>query len=119
MTHIVQNPLLPFGEFLAINLFGIVFTRKRRALTPQAINHERIHTAQMREMLYVPFYLWYVAEWVLRLVQCRSPRQAYFGIRFEREAYVHGDDLAYLGRRRRFAWFRDPQPPLFLNKSKK
>jgi len=119
MTRIVQNPLLPFGDFLAINLFGFIFTRRRCALTPQDINHERIHTAQMREMLYVPFYLLYVAEWMLRLLQCRSPLRAYFSIRFEREAYAHGDDLSYLERRRHFAWLRCPQPCRFLNKSKK
>lgn len=119
MTRIVQNPLLPFGSFLAINLFGIIFTRSRRTLTPQDINHERIHTAQMREMLYLPFYLWYVVEWALRILQCRSPLKAYFRIRFECEAYAHGDDLSYLGRRQHFAWLRHRQPSTFLNKSKK
>ena len=57
---LIHNRFLPFGPFLAINLFGIIFVRKGRAFAPVDLNHERIHTRQMRELLYVPFYLIYI-----------------------------------------------------------
>lgn len=64
---IVRNNIIPFKGFLAINLFGILFVRGDSYISPQVINHEKIHTAQMRELLYIPFYLWYVLEWIIRL----------------------------------------------------
>lgn len=64
---IIYNNLIPFKGFAAINLFGILFVRKGVEVSEEMINHEAIHTAQMKEMLYVFFYLWYVIEWVVRL----------------------------------------------------
>ena len=49
-------------SYYAICLFGFIFAR--RPLTAVELNHERIHAVQQRELLYVPFLLWYVAEWL-------------------------------------------------------
>lgn len=102
---VIRNTLIPLGKgFGAINLFGVLFAKKDMRLTPEVINHERIHTAQMRELLYIPFYILYVIEWVIRLIQFRGKiYKSYYNISFEKEAYSNGDDLRYLGRRRRFA----------------
>ncbi|MDE6237508.1 MAG: hypothetical protein K2M45_06530 [Muribaculaceae bacterium] len=102
---IIHNRLIPFGKrYYAINLFGIIFAKgKCSAVT---INHEAIHTAQMRELLYIPFYLFYLLEWLIRLVQYRSFYQAYLNISFEREAYAYERDLSYLSSRPRFQSFR-------------
>ena len=71
------------------------------------LNHEEKHSRQMRELLCLPFYVLYVTEWVVRLVQCgMRPIEAYRRISFEREAYRHEGDFGYLGRRRRFAMWR-------------
>ena len=51
------------GGFYAINLFGIIFTVQE--LNAAELNHERIHTAQQRELLYIGFYLWYMFESLL------------------------------------------------------
>ena len=48
-------------SFIAINLFGIIVTCED--LSKVELNHELIHTAQARELLYIPFYLWYIIEW--------------------------------------------------------
>lgn len=48
-------------SFIAINLFGIIVTCEE--LSKEELNHELIHTAQARELLYIPFYLWYIIEW--------------------------------------------------------
>ena len=101
---IIQNSLIPIGKFLAINILGIVFTKNRGAISRITLNHEAIHTAQMRELLYIPFYLLYIFEWVYRLIFCRG--NAYRNISFEREAYANQSDLGYLKHRKMFSMWR-------------
>lgn len=102
---IVYNNLIPFKGFTAINLFGIVFARKEyKELSQRTINHEAIHTAQMRELLYVFFYIWYLFEWLSKLFW--HGKKAYENISFEREAYTYQYDYTYLHRRKRYAWLR-------------
>lgn len=105
---VIRNSLLPIGKrYGAINIFGILFAKRDMRLSPEVINHERIHTAQMRELLYLPFYFFYVLEWLWRLIQCRGDSYAaYRRLSFEREAYAYGPDLSYLPHRRHFAQWR-------------
>lgn len=105
---IIRNRAIPFGKsYGAINLFGILFVKRGMRLTPETLNHEKIHTAQMLELLFVPFYLIYVAEWLMRLVGTRGRGfDAYCRISFEREAYRHQSDNQYLLRRRHYAQWR-------------
>lgn len=99
---VIYNNYIPFKGFAAINLFGLVFAREgSRPLTPQCINHEKIHTAQMRELWYIGFYLLYFFEWLYRLVF--HTKTAYKGISFEVEAYKNQYDYSYLKHRKRFA----------------
>lgn len=91
---IIINNILPPKGFLCINLFGILFCR--RQLNSIDINHELIHTAQMKEMLYVFFYIWYVIEWIIGLVKYRDSNSAYRNISFEREAYSNQENFNYL-----------------------
>lgn len=92
----------PLQGFAAINLFGVLFIRGDTVITSRLVNHETIHTAQMKEMLYVFFYLWYVAEWLVKLFI--YGRNAYRNISFEREAYSNEGNALYLSRRKRYAW---------------
>lgn len=64
---VVYNDWIPFRGFKCINLFGILFVRRGCYMSERDFNHEAIHTAQMKEMLYVGFYLWYLVEWLIRL----------------------------------------------------
>ena len=99
---IIRNNILPFKGFSAINLFGILFVRKNARLSEKTLNHERIHTSQMKELLYIPFYIWYVIEWLARLIQFRNSYMAYRNTSFEREAYQNQEDMHYLKSRRFF-----------------
>ena len=90
---IIYNNFIPFKGFAAINLFGVLFVREGVKITEEMINHEKIHTAQMKEMLYIFFYLWYVIEWVIRLFK---KGDAYRNISFEKEAYINEDYLITL-----------------------
>ncbi len=100
---IIRNRIIPFGKYGAINLFGMVFAKKDMKMDEVVINHERIHTHQMRELGYIFFYIIYVAEWLWRL--CKSG-DAYRNLSFEREAYDHQSDLNYLKNRKPFAQWR-------------
>jgi len=63
------------------------------------INHEKIHLRQQLQMLILPFYIWYITEYVFRLIQYRNKHLAYKNISFEREAYKNENDLQYLNRK--------------------
>lgn len=94
-----------------VNLFGTFWTRDKSWIDKYVINHERIHTSQQKELLFLPFYLLYILEWIFRLIQYRNQQKAYMNISFEREAYKHGHDLTYLPTRKPFSWTK------FLRKS--
>lgn len=64
------------------------------------LNHERIHHAQQRELLILPFYVWYGLEYLVYLCITRNSDRAYRSIRFEKECYKHEKDLNYLAKRR-------------------
>lgn len=98
---IIYNNIIPLPGFKAINLFGVLFVRKGCTMSDTDLNHEAIHTAQMKEMWYVFFYLWYLIEWVIRLFKKGN---AYRNISFEQEAYDNQSWLKYLENRPRFAW---------------
>ena len=99
---IIQSKLVP--KRFCVNLFGTIWVSDPRWIDEKIINHERIHTAQQRELLFVPFYVLYVVEWMVRLLLCRSWMRAYRGMSFEREAYGNDGDFGYLQRRRAYAW---------------
>lgn len=101
---IIFNRHIPFKGFNAMNLFGIIFVRKGGVVNIVVLNHERIHTRQQLEMLILPFYIWYLVEWLIRLVIYRNFEKAYYTIWFEREAFIHEEDLDYLSNRKFWAW---------------
>lgn len=105
--RIYVTRFMPKG--FCMNLFGTIWTRDASWIDRYMINHEEIHTAQQRELLWIPFYIIYGLEWLWHFVRLRNWYKAYRALSFEREAYTHGDDLTYLGRRRHFAQWRRRQ----------
>ena len=100
---IIHNKWIPFGRGMyAINLFGFIFTKQHLSRVDE--NHENIHTLQQRELLFVFFYLFYVTEWLVRVIQTRSLIKGYLRISFEREAYENQRLLDYRETRKFFAW---------------
>lgn len=75
---------LLFKGYAAITLWPIIFVRTDVMISERLLNHERIHGRQQLEMVVIPFYVWYVAEWLIRLYINRST--AYRDTSFEREA---------------------------------
>ena len=110
---IIENRLIPFKGFLAMNLFGLFFVRKDEwnrhsdKIKEITINHESIHTVQMKETGYVFFYIIYFLEYLFRfLLNGFDSDKAYRNISFEKEAYENEDNFEYLGKRRRYAMWR-------------
>lgn len=104
---VIYNSIIPFKGFAAINLLGVVFARKETPLSARTLRHEQIHTAQMRELGYVGFYVLYLLEWLYRLPkQWRTGQSAYRSISFEKEAYRMQDRKTYLTYRKHFAQWR-------------
>ena len=122
---IIRNKYIPFQGYKAINLFGILFVKPKAVLDDRTLNHEAIHTAQIKEVMTTgaliaailavfgmyglaiiiavfSYYILYILEWIYRLI--RHKGKAYRNISFEREAYENDDDLEYLQKRKRYSF---------------
>lgn len=100
---IIYNRIIPFGrQYYAINLFGVLFAKG--PCDKYTLNHESIHTAQIRETGFIFFYILYIIEWLWRLIYYRNNYNAYRNISFEREAYANENNLNYLSQRKRWAF---------------
>ncbi len=101
---VIRTKLVPKG--ICLNFFGLFLTQDKTWIDKYVINHELIHTAQQKELLWIPFYIAYVIEWMIRLCRYRNWHKAYMNISFEKEAYKHGNDLNYLKDRKHYAQWR-------------
>lgn len=105
--------ILSFGFANGICLYPFVLIGKEIEVTDRLLNHEKIHMKQQLETLILPFYLWYLIEFIIRILQYRNFEKAYRNISFEREAYHYESQIEYLNRRKRYAWtgFLDQDNP--------
>lgn len=106
---IIYNKWIPFKGYLAINLFGVLFVRgvkEKTVISKEVINHESIHTAQMKEMCYIFFYLWYALEYLCIRIFHKKQGDAYADVSFEEEAYNNDKNLDYLKQRKPYAWLK-------------
>ena len=107
MVKIIENKYIPFKGFKLMNLFGFIFKRKNtQPVRDWELNHETIHTAQMKELLYIPFYILYISEWIFKFFKYSDLKTAYRNISFEKEAYAMQNDLNYLNHRKAYAQWR-------------
>lgn len=89
-----------------ISLWPFVLIKEKYKNHRVLINHEKIHTKQQSEMLLVFFYLWYLIEYLIRIIQYKEVRKAYRNISFEREAYSNERNLKYLEHRKPFSFIK-------------
>ena len=126
---IIRNKFIPFPGFKALNFMGILFVRGNAKITDRTLNHERIHSRQIIEVIalslfpltiYLHFggkwfigalfslfsyYIWYVIEWVINLMMGKGKHEAYRTICFENEAYSNDTNFEYLKNRSLFNFF--------------
>lgn len=105
---VIYNNILPFKGFVAMTLYPFIFVRKEYAdiFTEADERHERIHTMQMLECGIIGFYLWYVIEWLIRVLVSKDAfsHQAYRNISFEKEAYKYMSKADYIENRKHYVW---------------
>ena len=73
---------------------------------PELVNHEKIHAHQQIEMLWLFFFLWYLFEYLIRLIGCWSHDKAYRNLAHEKEAYQNSANPEYLKSRKFYAWIK-------------
>ena len=99
MILIVFKYLTPRG-FRGLTFFPFVFLmNKEDVLDKVFVNHEKIHLRQQLELLVLPFFVWYVIEFLIRWIITKDKNVAYRNISFEKEAYTNEKDLNYLKSR--------------------
>ena len=92
--NIIGICLAPFGIYL----------KKKYLTDAKTIRHESIHWKQQMEMLIIFFYLWYLIEWIIRLIT--NFGDAYRNLSFEREAYGNESNVNYLSERKHYSWVK-------------
>ena len=125
---IIKNKYIPFGNFTAMNLLGLLFVKSDCNLTDEIINHEAIHSVQQYEIMFIALLIslilsniyaswWYllisivfpivlyILLWLLELI-LPPYNSAYKDSPFEREAYFNQNKDNYLVTRPLFAWIK-------------
>ena len=97
---LISKYLVPKG-YTGLAIFPFVFLKYDRLKNDETlINHERIHLRQQLELLVLPFYFFYLIEFLFRLLQFKNWKKAYRNISFERESYLNEGNLNYLKTRK-------------------
>jgi len=88
--------IAPFGIYIGKKYWDTWYFSK-------TVRHESIHWMQQMEMLIIPFYIWYLVEWLIRII---TPpwKTSYKDISFEREAYDNEKKIGYLDNRKHYVW---------------
>lgn len=95
------------SRYVGLTLWPFIFLKERALKLDQAlVNHERIHLKQQQELLVLPFYGWYLLEWLIRMLYKGNRYKAYRSISFEREAYANEDNPHYLKERKPWRFLR-------------
>lgn len=89
-----------------ITLFPFIFISSKLSehRKPVLINHEKIHIRQQIELLVIPFYLFYLLNYLFNLIKFGEHNKAYKNIIFEKEAFIKESDLDYLSKRKYFSF---------------
>jgi hypothetical protein len=89
-------------QVVAMALWPLIILKDQATQKNLAIvNHEKIHHRQQLELLIIPYYIWYFAEyWTSMVRNGFKHQQAYMNISFEKEAYANQFNLNYLKNRK-------------------
>lgn len=98
--------VLPFLKVDGMAFYPFILLKSRASKYDEIlIRHETIHLRQQVEMLVLPFYLCYLANYLINRFQY-DHQNAYLSIVFEREAYAEEGNPAYLKKRKLWAWLK-------------
>jgi hypothetical protein len=92
------------NNYIAITIYPFIFIHKEYKEDKVIVNHEKIHLKQQVELLWIGFFIWYVVEFLIKLVKYKNWHLAYRNISFEKEAYVNETNLEYIQNRKFFSF---------------
>ncbi|CAG2532074.1 MAG: hypothetical protein ABJO28_07530 [Maribacter dokdonensis] len=96
-----------YKNYVGLSLWPFIFLKNGSLKNDDVlINHEKIHLRQQQELLILPFYILYLTEWAIRAVCYFDTYKAYQNLSFEREAYMHENDMDYLSNRKTFSFIK-------------
>lgn len=103
---IISKYLVP-KNYSGLTVYPFVFLKQKKLKEDIfLINHEQIHLKQQKELFWIFFFIWYLAEYLLRLIKYKNHYKAYKNISFEREAYNNEVNLNYLLDRKKFSFLK-------------
>lgn len=108
-TRLIRLLTLGSDRVLGLALYPCIILRDDipdGPLKRTIILHEKIHLRQQLELIILPFYLWYFAEYCAGRLRGRDHYHAIIGISFEREADAHMNKTDYLEKRRPYAFLK-------------
>jgi len=91
----------------ALTLFPFIIVGNKSDLEDKVlVNHEKIHIRQQLELLILPFYVWYLVDFIFQYYKYKNKHEAYRNIIFEREAYQNEKQLDYLETRKLWGFLK-------------
>ena len=101
--------VVPFFHYSAMALYPFLIIKKKEYIDNKLLlNHEHIHFAQQKELLFLGFYILYLLNYLINLFRYFNHDKAYRNIVFEREAFMNEKDFNYLKQRKMFACIVKP-----------
>ncbi|MGI4751981.1 MAG: hypothetical protein ACRYFB_15210 [Janthinobacterium lividum] len=104
-----QYPVLVVPSLRAngMALFPFILVKLEKSRFDEVmIRHEIIHLRQQLELLVIPFYFFYLLNYLYNRTIYSDHHEAYMNIVFEREAYANDDLPDYLKHRKLFSWWK-------------
>jgi hypothetical protein len=92
--------------YSGITIFPFIFVNDKSDKT--LIAHEKVHYWQQLAWLIIPFFIWYLIQYLFYLIKFRNADLAYLSISFERDAYVATE--GYSGYNQRVRHASKPKP---------
>ncbi len=104
---IITSRFLIKNGIRGLTLYPFIIVSQKSDLEDEIlINHEKIHIRQQLEVLILPFYIWYLIDFLYQLYKFKNKNKAYRNIIFEKEAYQNEKNLDYLHTRKFFGFLK-------------
>ena len=104
---LIVNKYLLGKDFKGMSLWPFVILKDKSLKADKTfLNHERIHLRQQIELFILPFYIWYITEYLIKLYYYKDRMLAYKNLSFEREAYSQEMKEDYLEDRKFWAFLQ-------------
>lgn len=99
--------VVPSLKVNGMALFPFILVKLEKSRFDEVmIRHEIIHLRQQVELLVLPFYFFYLINYLYNRLVYADHHEAYMNIIFEREAYANDAAPDYLKRRKLFSWLK-------------